>query len=94
MKKEQQFRFNKVLVMVNMVLGVLVTVLFMRVYSLQRQVDGAFLSLKNSGVSATNLEVDLRNRGIIDGKLLTSSQRKPYSLEQMNQFKKWVEEHK
>ena len=94
MKKEQQFRFNKLLVMVNIVLGVLVTVLFMRVYSLQRQVDGAFLSLKNGGVSATNLEVDLRNRGIIDGKLLTGSQRKPYSLEQMNQFKKWAEEHK
>lgn len=94
MKKEQQHKLNKALMVVNIILMALVAVLFMRVYSLQRQVDGAFLSLKNSGVSATNLEVDLRNRGIIDGKLLTGSQRKPYSLEQMNQFKKWAEEHK
>lgn len=45
MKKEQRHKLDKALMVVNIILVALVAVLFMRVYSLQRQVDGAFLSL-------------------------------------------------
>lgn len=82
------------MVVVNVVLVALVVVLFMQIYSLQKQIEGVFVSLKSDGFNAARLEVDLRNRGIIDGKLLTDGKRKPYSLEQMNEFKKWAEEHK
>lgn len=41
MKKEQQHKLDKALLVVNIILVALVAVLFMRVYSLQRQVDGA-----------------------------------------------------
>ncbi len=92
MKKDCQSKIIKGLVLVNVVLVALVGVLFMQIYSLQRQIDGMFTSLKSGGFNAAALEVDLRNRGIIDGKLLTGGERKPYSLEQMNEFKKWAEE--
>ncbi|MDO4871923.1 MAG: hypothetical protein Q4A27_00615 [bacterium] len=42
----------------------------------------------------SKLENDLRNRGIIDKELLGANEYKPYSLEQMSEFKAWAEAQK
>ena len=66
MKKDCQNKLIKVLIMTNIILVALVVVLFMQLHSLQKQVDGAFFSIRGALNNQIRLEADLRNRKIIE----------------------------
>ena len=66
MKKDCQNKLIKVLIVTNVVLMALVVVLFMQLHSLQKQVDGAFFSIRGALDNQTRLETNLRNRKIIE----------------------------
>lgn len=66
MKEDCQNKLIKVLIMTNIVLVALVVVLFMKLHSLQKQVDGAFFSIRGALDNQTRLEANLRNRKMIE----------------------------
>lgn len=66
MKKDCQNKLIKGLVVANIVLMALVVALFMQVCSLQKQIDGAFSSIRGALEGHNRLEADLRNRKIIE----------------------------
>lgn len=88
-----QSKTNQILIVFNVILLVLVAILFVKIHYMQQQINGAFLSIQNSQQGVSSLEMDLRNRGIIKGSLLRDAEKKPYSLEQMNEFNEWVSNH-
>jgi hypothetical protein len=65
-KKDCQNKLIKVLIVTNIILVALVVVLFMQLHSLQKQVDGAFFSIRGALDNQTRLETNLRNRKIIE----------------------------
>ena len=65
-----------------------ILMLFYIIHTQQMQLEGAFESLGWQVNYSQRLEIDLRNRGIIDGEL-SIDKRKPYSLEQMKEFQEW-----
>lgn len=66
MKKDYQNKLIKVLIVNNVILVALMAVIFMQLHSLQKQVDGAFFSIRGTLDNQTRLETDLRNRKIIE----------------------------
>ena len=66
MKKDCQNKLIKALIMTNIILVALVVVLFMQLHSLQKQVEGAFFSIRGALDNQTRLEANLRNRKIIE----------------------------
>ena len=90
MSKKAVFLKNKPLVIISTIFTVIILILCGIIYSLQKQIDGAFDSIGAAAIKANSLESDLRNRGIINGELITNSENsKPYSLEQMQEFQKY-----
>lgn len=81
-------KINKFSIALNIISIIAILALFSITLSLQKQIDGAFDSIKNH--RDVYLESDLRHRGIIDGELIGEGNYKPYSLEQMEQFQNWV----
>ena len=93
-KKSCFFKDNKSLVIISTIFTVIILILCGVIYSLKKQIDGAFDSIGAAAIKANSLESDLRNRGIINGELITNSENsKPYSLEQMQEFQKYVNEN-
>jgi hypothetical protein len=70
-----------------------ILMLFYIIHTQQMQLEGAFRSLGWQVNYSQRLEIDLRNRGIINQELLDYTEYKPYSLEQMEEFQKWVKEN-
>ena len=92
-KKSCFFKDNKLLVIISTIFTVIILILCGVIYSLKKQIDGAFDSIGAAAIKANSLESDLRNRGI-NGELITNSENsKPYSLEQMQEFQKYVNEN-
>ncbi|MFZ2275925.1 MAG: hypothetical protein WAV68_03075 [Candidatus Nanogingivalis sp.] len=75
-------------------LSIAVGILFITVWIQQQQINNIFETGGIHSFRTQSLEMDLRNRGIIDGEILKSGEYKPYSLEQMKEFKDWVENNK
>ena len=65
-KKDCQNKLIKLLIVTNIVLVALMAVIFMQLHSLQKQVDGAFFSIRGALDNQTRLEANLRNRKIIE----------------------------
>ena len=90
MKKNNSKKPNFLLIY-NIILSAILLFTIFKVFAQQKEIDGAFESMRS--LRDTKLETDLRNRGIIDGDLLLDKQ-KPYSLERMEEFKKYAESQK
>lgn len=92
-KKSYFFKDNKLLIIISTIFTVIILILCSVIYSLKKQIDGAFDSIGTAATKANSLESDLRNRGIINGELIINSENsKPYSLEQMQEFQKYINE--
>ena len=92
-KKSCFLKDSKLLIIISTIFTVIILILCSVIYSLQKQIDGAFDSIGTAAIKANSLESDLRNRGIINGELIINSENsKPYSLEQMQEFQKYVNE--
>lgn len=93
-KKSCFLKDNKLLIIISTIFTVIILILCSVIYSLKKQIDGAFDSIRTAAMKANSLESDLRNRGIINGELIINSENsKPYSLEQMQEFQKYVNEN-
>ncbi len=93
-KKSCFLKDNKLLIIISTIFTVIILILCSVIYSLKKQIDGAFDSIGTAAMKANSLESDLRNRGIINGELIINSKNsKPYSLEQMQEFQKYVNEN-
>jgi hypothetical protein len=92
-KKSCFLKDSKLLIIISTIFTVIILILCSVIYSLKKQIDGAFDSIRTAAIKANSLESDLRNRGIINGELIINSENsKPYSLEQMQEFQKYVNE--
>lgn len=92
-KKSCFLKDSKLLIIISTIFTVIILILCSVIYSLKKQIDGAFDSIGTVAIKANSLESDLRNRGIINGELIVNSENsKPYSLEQMQEFQKYVNE--
>ena len=93
-KKSCFLKDNKLLIIISTIFTVIILILCSMIYSLKKQIDGAFNSIGTAAMKANSLESDLRNRGIINGELIINSENsKPYSLEQMQEFQKYINEN-
>lgn len=93
-KKSCFLKDNKLLIIISTIFTVIILILCSVIYSLKKQIDGAFDSIGTAAMKANSLESDLRNRGIINGELIINSENsKPYSLEQMQEFQKYINEN-
>lgn len=92
-KKSCFLKDSKLLIIISTIFTIIILILCSVIYSLKKQIDGAFDSIGTAAIKANSLESDLRNRGIINGELIINSENsKPYSLEQMQEFRKYVNE--
>lgn len=88
MKSKQKPKKETVFLAMSIISILLSVFLIFVVYKQRKQIEFNLELLKNH--RDVYLENDLRNRGIIQGELL-QGETKPYSLEQMEEFKKWAE---
>ena len=70
---------------INILFVVVIFLLCFKIWHSEQQIHKSLESLSKEANHSRHLEIDLRNRGIINGEL-SIDKRKPYSLEQMIEF--------
>ena len=70
---------------INILFAIIICLLFCKIWHSEQQIHTTLESLSKEANHSRHLEIDLRNRGIINGEL-SIDKRKPYSLEQMIEF--------